>query len=45
MTLGYQTHSTLVNRAEAGSRGVPGDGLWTDEPGHPDARAGRRLLP
>lgn len=35
MTLGYQTHSTLVNRAEAGSRGVPGDGLWTEEPGIP----------
>jgi YfiH family protein len=35
MTLGYQTHSTLVNRAEAASRGVPGDGLWTDEPGIP----------
>jgi YfiH family protein len=35
MTLGYQTHSTLLNRAEAGSRGIPGDGLWTDEPGIP----------
>src|SRR5439155_354169 len=29
LTLGYQTHSTAVNRAEAGSRGAPGDGLWT----------------
>jgi polyphenol oxidase len=35
LTLGYQTHSTLVNRAEARSRGVPGDGLWTEEPGIP----------
>jgi len=35
LTLGYQTHSTTVNRAEAGSRGAPGDGLWTDEPGIP----------
>jgi purine-nucleoside/S-methyl-5'-thioadenosine phosphorylase / adenosine deaminase len=35
LTLGYQTHSTDVNRAEAGSRGAPGDGLWTDEPGIP----------
>ena len=35
LTLGYQTHSTVVNRAEAGSRGAPGDGLWTDEPGIP----------
>ena len=35
LTLGFQTHSTTVNRAEAGARGVPGDGLWTDEPGLP----------
>jgi purine-nucleoside/S-methyl-5'-thioadenosine phosphorylase / adenosine deaminase len=32
LTLGFQTHSTVVNRAEAGVRGAPGDGLWTDEP-------------
>jgi len=32
MTLGFQTHSTVVNRAEAGSRGVPGDAIWTNEP-------------
>jgi hypothetical protein len=31
LTLGFQTHSTVVNKAEAGSRGVPGDALWTDE--------------
>jgi purine-nucleoside/S-methyl-5'-thioadenosine phosphorylase / adenosine deaminase len=35
LTLGFQTHSTVVNRAEAGSRGAPGDGLWTEEPGIP----------
>jgi YfiH family protein len=35
LTLGFQTHSTVVNRAEAGSRGAPGDGLWTHEPGIP----------
>ena len=35
LTVGFQTHSTVVNRAEAGSRGVPGDGLWTDEPDVP----------
>jgi YfiH family protein len=35
LTVGFQTHSIVVNRAEAGSRGVPGDGLWTDEPGVP----------
>jgi YfiH family protein len=35
LTLGFQTHSTVVNRAEAGSRGAPGDGLWTEVPGIP----------
>jgi len=35
LTLGFQTHSTVVNRAEAGSRGIPGDSLWTDEAGVP----------
>jgi YfiH family protein len=35
LTLGFQTHSTVVNRADAGSRGAPGDGLWTEEPGIP----------
>jgi polyphenol oxidase len=35
LAIGFQTHSTVVNRAEAGSRGVPGDGLWTDEPDLP----------
>jgi purine-nucleoside/S-methyl-5'-thioadenosine phosphorylase / adenosine deaminase len=27
-----QIHSPTVHRAEAGRRGTPGDGLWTDEP-------------
>ena len=35
LTVGFQTHSTVVNRAESGSRGVPGDSLWTDEPDIP----------
>ncbi len=35
LTLGFQTHSTVVNRAEPGLRGAPGDGLWTDQPGIP----------
>jgi polyphenol oxidase len=35
LTLGFQTHSRVVNRAQAGSRGVPGDSLWTDEAGIP----------
>jgi YfiH family protein len=28
-----QVHSPTVHRAHAGTRGEPGDGLWTDEPG------------
>ena len=35
LTVNYQTHSAVVRRASAGERGVPGDGLWTDEPGVP----------
>lgn len=35
LALNRQVHSTLVHRAEAGRRGEPGDGLWTDEPGVP----------
>jgi YfiH family protein len=32
LALNYQRHTAQVNRAEAGRRGVTGDGLWTDEP-------------
>jgi YfiH family protein len=35
LTLNYQHHSATVHRAEAGRKGVRGDGLWTDEPGIP----------
>lgn len=35
LALNLQVHSNRVNRAEAGVRGTPGDGLWTDEPGLP----------
>ncbi len=35
LALNRQQHSATVNRAQAGSRGEPGDGLWTDEPGVP----------
>jgi YfiH family protein len=31
LALNRQIHSTHVHRAEPGSRGRPGDGLWTDE--------------
>jgi YfiH family protein len=32
LTFNRQIHSPTVHRAEAGRRGTPGDGLWTDEP-------------
>jgi polyphenol oxidase len=35
LALNLQVHSNRVNRAAAGVRGTPGDGLWTDEPGLP----------
>jgi YfiH family protein len=35
LALNRQQHSAIVNRAKTGSRGEPGDGLWTDEPGVP----------
>lgn len=35
LTLGFQHHSATVNRARAGGRGTPGDGLWSEEPGVP----------
>nr|MBA3718631.1 laccase domain-containing protein [Actinomycetota bacterium] len=35
LTLNRQRHSATVHRAEPASRGVPGDGLWSDEPGQP----------
>jgi YfiH family protein len=35
LALNFQLHSAVVRRAQAGERGRPGDGLWTDEPGVP----------
>ena len=35
LALNRQIHSALVHRAGPGSRGEPGDGLWTDEPDLP----------
>jgi YfiH family protein len=35
LTMNRQIHSSTVHRAQAGRRGVPGDGLWSDEPGVP----------
>ena len=35
LALNRQHHSATVHRAVPGSRGVPGDGLWSDTPGDP----------
>ena len=35
LALNRQVHSTLVRKATRGTRGEPGDGLWTDEPDLP----------
>jgi YfiH family protein len=35
LTLNRQEHRSTINRAHAGRRDEPGDGLWTDEPGVP----------
>lgn len=44
LALGYQFQSAIVNRAEPGLRGVPGDGLWTDEAGLPVMALGADCL-
>jgi len=35
LALNRQHHSATVHRAVSGSRGVPGDGLWSETPGDP----------
>ena len=45
LTLNHQVHGSTVNRAAAGSRGVEGDALWTDEPGVPMAVLTADCLP
>lgn len=45
LALNRQVQSTIVHRARAGSRGVPGDGLWTDEPGLPVLALAADCLP
>lgn len=45
LTLNRQTHSATVNRAHAGRRGEPGDGLWTDDPGVPMLKLVADCLP
>jgi purine-nucleoside/S-methyl-5'-thioadenosine phosphorylase / adenosine deaminase len=45
LAMGYQRHSTTVNRARAGVRDVPGDGLWSDLVGQPMLKLGADCLP
>ena len=45
LAMNRQVHGTLVNRAEAGRRGEPGDGLWSDEPGVPMLKLTADCLP
>ena len=45
LALNRQVHSAHVHRAEAGARGRPGDGLWTDEPGLPILAMSADCLP
>ncbi len=45
LALVRQIHSSTVVRATAGGRGVPADGLWTDEPRLPVLALGADCLP
>jgi YfiH family protein len=45
LAMNLQQHSATVNRARAGGRGEPGDGLWTDEPGLPMLKLTADCLP
>jgi YfiH family protein len=45
LAMNRQVHAAAVHRAEAGARGRPGDGLWTDEPGLPMMKFTADCLP
>jgi polyphenol oxidase len=45
LAMNRQVHGATVNRAEAGSRNVDGDGLWTDERGVPMLKLTADCLP
>jgi YfiH family protein len=45
LAMNRQVHGAVVNRAEAGRRGEPGDGLWSDEPGVPMLKLTADCLP
>jgi len=44
LAMGFQQHSTTVNRASAGVHDVPGDGLWSDAAGVPMLKLGADCL-
>jgi YfiH family protein len=45
LAMNRQVHAATVNRAVAGERGRPGDGLWTEEPGVPMLKVTADCLP
>jgi YfiH family protein len=45
LAMNRQVHAATVHKAEAGARGRPGDGLWTDEPGVPMLKFTADCLP
>lgn len=45
LAMNRQVHAATVNRAVAGERSRPGDGLWTDEPGIPMLKLTADCLP
>jgi hypothetical protein len=45
LAMNRQVHAATVNRAAAGERGKPGDGLWTDEPSLPMLKVTADCLP
>jgi YfiH family protein len=45
LAMNRQVHAASVHRAEAGARGRPGDGLWSDEPGLPMVKFTADCLP
>jgi polyphenol oxidase len=45
LAMNRQVHAATVHRAEAGKRGRPGDGLWSDEPRLPMLKVTADCLP
>jgi len=45
LAMNRQEHAATVRRAQAGRRGEPGDGLWSDEPGIPMLKLAADCVP